>query len=119
MSDAAVWNATLANLKVIFGESVPPSTYKAITVQRWGTDPYARGCYSHHSTTSQGSDYAAMGSDEYGGRLLFAGEATDETFYGSAHNALLTGQRAARAVLRAEEIAPAESLNSGTQHQHS
>jgi len=37
----------------------------------------------------------------------------DERFYGSAHNAFFTGQRAARSILRAEDLAPADALSAG------
>jgi len=66
----------------------------------WNRDPYARGAYSY--TVVGGADATAALARPLGGRLFFAGEATDtEGATGTVHGAIASGRRAAQQVKRA------------------
>lgn len=93
--DAAVVASALTALRTAYPEAPEPLE---VLVTRWGADPYAGGSYS----------FAAVGSDPamrdtlaepVGERLVLAGEATSREHPSTVHGALLSGQRAAAAVL--------------------
>jgi len=66
----------------------------------WNRDPYAQGAYSYQVVG--GHDAASALARPVGGRLFFAGEATDtEGATGTVHGAISSGRRAARQVKRA------------------
>jgi monoamine oxidase len=61
----------------------------------WNRDPYARGAYSYQVVG--GADAVSALARPVGGRLFFAGEATDtEGATGTVHGAIASGRRAAR-----------------------
>jgi monoamine oxidase len=61
----------------------------------WNSDPYARGAYSYQVTGGAGATSAL--ARPVGGRLFFAGEATDtEGATGTVHGATASGRRAAQ-----------------------
>lgn len=59
----------------------------------WASDPYARGAYSHCVPGRYGARALLM--RPVGGRLVFAGEHTEPSAYGTLHGAHLSGIRAA------------------------
>ena len=59
----------------------------------WAADPWARGSYSHCLPGRFGA--RAVLTRSVGGRLVFAGEHTEQTAYGTLHGAYLSGVRAA------------------------
>lgn len=59
----------------------------------WASDPYARGAYSHCVPGRYGA--RAVLARPVGGRLVFAGEHTEQSAYGTLHGAHLSGIRAA------------------------
>jgi monoamine oxidase len=59
----------------------------------WAADPYARGSYSHCLPGRFGA--RAILTRPVGGRLVFAGEHTEQSAYGTLHGAHLSGLRAA------------------------
>ena len=61
----------------------------------WGTDPWSRGAYSH---CLPGRFGARALLTRPVGPLVFAGEHTEQSAYGTLHGAQLSGQRAARQV---------------------
>jgi len=66
----------------------------------WGADPFARGAYSWIPVG--GLDAPAVLAAPVGGRLFFAGEATDTAGDpGTVHGALATGTRAASEIIGA------------------
>jgi hypothetical protein len=66
----------------------------------WNRDPYAQGAYSYQVVG--GGDATSALARPVGGRLFFAGEATDtEGATGTVHGAISSGRRAARQVKRA------------------
>jgi len=68
-------------------------------VHDWQADPYARGAYSY--VTVGGIDAPAVLAQPVEDTLFFGGEATDTLGYtGTVHGAIITGQRAAEALLK-------------------
>ncbi|MBX3703372.1 MAG: FAD-dependent oxidoreductase [Steroidobacteraceae bacterium] len=59
----------------------------------WSADPFARGSYSHCLPGRFGA--RAVLTRPVGGRLVFAGEHTEQSAYGTLHGAHLSGLRAA------------------------
>ena len=59
----------------------------------WAADPWARGAYSHCLPGRFGA--RAVLTRSVGGRLVFAGEHTEQSAYGTLHGAHLSGVRAA------------------------
>jgi len=59
----------------------------------WASDPFARGAYSHCVPGRFGA--RAVLTRPVGGRLVFAGEHTEQSAYGTLHGAHLSGIRAA------------------------
>lgn len=76
-------------------ETVPDPVDFLIT--RWRADPFARGSYSYLSVDADFSDRGLLGAAE--DRRFFAGEATDPDYPATVHGALLSGQRAAAAII--------------------
>lgn len=59
----------------------------------WAADPWSRGSYSHCLPGRFGA--RAVLTRPVGGRLVFAGEHTEQSAYGTLHGAYLSGVRAA------------------------
>jgi len=60
----------------------------------WAADPYARGAYSHCLPGRFGARERLV--QPVGDRIVFAGEHTEQSAYGTLHGAHLSGLRAAR-----------------------
>ena len=63
----------------------------------WAADPFSRGAYSHCLPGRYGA--RELLSRPVGERILFAGEHTEQSAYGTLHGAHLSGLRAARQAL--------------------
>ncbi|QQS11736.1 MAG: FAD-dependent oxidoreductase [Rhodospirillales bacterium] len=97
-SEEEVRDAALVSLRRLFGSDVPmPSAWR---YTRWLSDPWARGSYSYPAVGSPPED-RALHARPLGGRVFFAGEATETGDYGTVQAALKSGERAAEAVFRA------------------
>jgi monoamine oxidase len=59
----------------------------------WASDPYARGAYSYCVPGRYGA--RALLTRPMGGRIVFAGEHTEQSAYGTLHGAYRSGVRAA------------------------
>ncbi len=59
----------------------------------WASDPFSRGSYSHCLPGRYGA--RAILTRPVGGRIVFAGEHTEQSAYGTLHGAHLSGLRAA------------------------
>ena len=59
----------------------------------WASDPFARGAYSHCVPGHYGA--RAVLTHPVGSRIVFAGEHTEQSAYGTLHGAHLSGVRAA------------------------
>ncbi|KAK9844063.1 hypothetical protein WJX81_003289 [Elliptochloris bilobata] len=86
---------------------------------RWGADPLFRGSYSYCPAGARAADMDALAAPVVSGpspnpgpggaaggqaappRVLFAGEATHRSYFGTVHGAYFSGQREARRLLAA------------------
>ena len=71
------------------GIKVPPPYHVICT--RWGSDPLTHGAYSSMPVGSLGGDDYDILGESIGGRLFFAGEATNRKFPATMHGAFYTG----------------------------
>jgi monoamine oxidase len=97
LSDAHMANEAHRALKSMFGSDFPAPN--AVQVTRWAQDPFTHGAYSFNAVGTTPATRKALSGFDWDGRLSFAGEACDGSYFGTAHGALLSGQAAARAVL--------------------
>jgi monoamine oxidase len=97
LDDAATRAAAHDALKTMFGSRFPAPLDAQIT--RWSQDPFALGAYSFHATGSSPAMRRALSGTDWDGRLVFAGEAAEPDYAGTAHGAFLSGQSAARQIL--------------------
>ena len=67
-------------------------------VTRWEEDPFSRGAYASLSLGALPRHMDAMMEPEWGGALVFAGDAFTHDFEGGVHAALLSGTAAASSV---------------------
>ncbi|MBB5205099.1 monoamine oxidase [Inhella inkyongensis] len=96
LSDAQIVASAMDTLRNLYGDRIPEPESAQIT--RWASDPFARGAYSFAALGSTPQSRRDLGS-ALNGRLFFAGEATGVEHFGTAHAAVISGQRAAREVL--------------------
>lgn len=75
-----------------------------VATSMWGADPWSRGAYSH--ALPGHADARARLKTSIDNRIFFAGEATAEAFYGTAHGAWMEGGRAAQEALAALGLDP-------------
>jgi monoamine oxidase len=80
-------------LKAMFGSAFPAP--RAAQITRWSQDPFAGGSYSFHATGTTPETRSDLAGADWDGRLVFAGEATDRHYPGTAHGAVLSGHSAA------------------------
>lgn len=91
----------LAELDELFGSSLAQRSFEKGYVADWGADPFVRGLYSYPTIHTTEADREAL-ARPVGGRLFFAGEATDTGGHsGTVHGAMATGLRAAEEVVAA------------------
>jgi monoamine oxidase len=96
LSDGEIVESALDTLRTIYGSRIPvPIDYQ---ITRWASDPYARGSYSFNALGSVPLMREELARPR-SGRLFFAGEATHQQFFGTAHGAYLSGQRAASEII--------------------
>jgi monoamine oxidase len=84
-------------LKTMFGSAFPAP--KAAQITRWSQDGFALGSYSFQATGTSPKTRRALAGADWDGRLVFAGEATEADYSGTAHGAFLSGQSAACTIL--------------------
>jgi len=89
----------LGELDRIFGARAASETFIDAHVADWTNEPFIRGLYSFPLAHTEPRHRSALAAP-LGGRLYFAGEATDlEGHSGTVHGAIATGRRAAAEVL--------------------
>ena len=98
LSDADTVAAAHEALQAMFGTGFPRPVAAQIT--RWGQDIHAGGSYSFNGVGSRGRMRKALAGKDWGGALVFAGEAAAPRHFGTAHGALRSGRKAARQVLK-------------------
>ncbi len=86
----------MAVLADMFGAGLPRP--RGVVVSSWTPDPFALGAYSLPAPGCTPKHFATLGAP-IDDRLIFAGEHTDFARHGTVHGALLSGRRAAAAVL--------------------
>lgn len=90
---AAAYGLALDQLAKLFGENVRKDL-RPLTISHWSRDPWIQGSYSCAAPGRRNArNQLAQSFDD---RLFFAGEATSQTDFSTAHGALDTGIRAAR-----------------------
>lgn len=98
LDDSAMMAEAHTALKAMFGTAFPAPI--AAQVTRWSQDPFAQGSYSFHATGTSLATRRALAGSDWDGRLVFAGEAAEPDYPGTAHGAFLSGQTAARTILK-------------------
>jgi polyamine oxidase len=98
MSDAAVTEEIMRELRRIFGDIPAPIQVKRT---RWASEPFTRGSYSIMPPGASMRDFAALAKPA-GARLFMAGEATALEYPGTVHGAHLSGLRAASEVAKTD-----------------
>ena len=89
----------LGELDRIFGGRVASENFEDAYVANWTTEPFVRGLYSFPLATTEPRHREALAAP-LGGKVFFAGEATDlEGHSGTVHGAIATGRRAAEEVV--------------------
>mgnify|MGYP005847531473 CR=1 FL=1 len=96
-SDSEIIADALDVLRTIYDDVPDPV---GVFITRWGQDVWAHGSYSSLGVNATPADYDAF-AQAVEGRLFFAGEATFSAHPATVHGALMSGQRAAQAILRA------------------
>ena len=108
---ASVVEEAMADLKAMFGGSVPPPSDSLVTA--WHSDRFSRGAYSHVPPGGRLSDYSAL-AKPIDDRIFFAGEATHSTYPATVHGAYLSGERAAREIVKSTGHSKSVDSETGT-----
>jgi len=98
-SDEIIQQAVIEFIETAMGLSNLFASCKDCRVTRWEEDEFSRGSYSTFQLETLDRHVDALGSSEWNGRLVFAGEATENDHMGSVHAALMSGKRASKTVL--------------------
>lgn len=95
-SDQQIVDDAMQTLRIMFGKEIPEPV--GFQVTRWHSDPFSFGSYSFNSLGSLPNLRRRLATP-LSGKLFFAGEATDENYFGTVHGAYLSGVRAAKEVM--------------------
>lgn len=95
-TDAEVVADVLAVLRGVYGDAVTEPT--GVSITRWGREPYTQGSYSFAAVGTTEAHFEAF-EEAVADRLFFAGEHTEVDYRGTVHGALISGRRAAAAVV--------------------
>jgi len=98
-SDENIQEAVIEFLEASMGLCNLSASCIGCHVTRWEEDEFTMGSYSAFNLGTLDRHVDALGSTEWDGRLVFAGEATENDHMGSVHGALISGKRAATEVL--------------------
>jgi monoamine oxidase len=97
MTDDEVIALALSHLRAMYGPDVPAPT--AMRRSAWVADPHTRGSYSFTSVDTRMEHFEILATPV--GRIHFAGEHTDVSYFSTVHGAYLSGLRAAAEILDA------------------
>ncbi len=95
-SDQQIVESAMETLRGVYGDQIPDPIDFQIT--RWASDPFAHGSYSFNSVGSHPKMRKQLAKPQRG-KLYFAGEATEQDYFGTAHGAYLSGVRAVDEIL--------------------
>jgi len=99
--DAALADFAFAELRRAFGARADRALRRdTVLASHWGTDPFARGSYSH-ARPGRAAARQVLATPLAGGQLCFAGEACHPRFAGTVGGAWESGEAAARQALAA------------------
>jgi monoamine oxidase len=96
MSDTQIINEVMAQLKTIYGNSIPNPTNMLRT--KWGQNINTFGAYSFATNRTTSADFDTMAT-EINHKLFFAGEHTERDYRGTVHGAYLSGIREADKII--------------------
>jgi monoamine oxidase len=96
MTDAQIKNEVMAQLKTIYGNSIPNPTNMLRT--KWGQNINTFGAYSFATNGTTSADFDTMAT-EINNKLFFAGEHTERDYRASVHGAYLSGVREADKII--------------------
>ena len=96
MSDAQIISEVMAQLKTIYGNSIPNPTNMLRT--KWGQNINTFGAYSFATNGTTSADFETMAT-EINNKLFFAGEHTERDYRASVHGAYLSGIREADKII--------------------
>ena len=96
MTDAQIKNEVMAQLKTIYGNSIPNPTNMLRT--KWGQNINTFGAYSFATNGTTSADFDTMAT-EINNKLFFAGEHTERDYRGTVHGAYLSGIREADKII--------------------
>lgn len=96
-SDQQIVESAMKTLRGVYGDQIPDPIDFQIT--RWASDPFAYGSYSFNPVGSHPKMRQQL-AKPHRGKLYFAGEATEQDYFGTAHGAYLSGIRAAEEILQ-------------------
>ena len=95
-SDQQIVDSAMETLRGVYGDQIPDPIDFQIT--RWASDPFAHGSYSFNPVGSHPNLRLQL-AKPHRGKLYFAGEATEQNYFGTAHGAYLSGIRASEEML--------------------
>lgn len=96
LTNQEIVQSAMQTLKAIFGSDIPdPISYQ---ITRWSSDPFTFGSYSFNALGSTPTMRQHL-AKPLENKLFFAGEATHQDYFGTAHGAYLSGLRAAQEVM--------------------
>ena len=96
MTDAQIKNEVMAQLKTIYGNSIPNPTNMLRT--KWGQNINTFGAYSFATNGTTSAEFETM-AIEINNKLFFAGEHTERDYRGTVHGAYLSGIREADKII--------------------
>jgi monoamine oxidase len=96
MTDAQIISEVMAQLKTIYGNSIPNPTNMLRT--KWGQNINTFGAYSFATNGTTSADFETMAT-EINNKLFFAGEHTERDYRGTVHGAYLSGIREADKII--------------------
>ncbi|WP_420407629.1 flavin monoamine oxidase family protein [Hoeflea sp.] len=98
LDDPETTGRAMEVLRTVFGTSIPDPV--AVRISRWRSDPFARGSYSFTAVGTDRTTRRSLAGADWGGRLVFAGEACHEDHPATVHGAYLSGLDAADLIPR-------------------
>ena len=96
MTDDQINSEVMAQLKTIYGNSIPNPTTMLRT--KWGQNINTFGAYSFATNGTTSADFDTMAT-EINNKLFFAGEHTERDYRASVHGAYLSGIREADKII--------------------
>jgi monoamine oxidase len=96
MTDAEINSEVMAQLKSIYGNSIPNPTTMLRT--KWGQNINTFGAYSFATNGTTSTDFDTMAT-EINNKLFFAGEHTERDYRGTVHGAYISGIREADKII--------------------